>query len=122
MASTASSPLAPFEYVLEADRNEEAPPTFKLRGLNGIEFMEVMADAKSDETGNRVDLTPQGLRTAIRYGLLGWQNFNDAEGNRVRFFGDMNKNLARLRLTQLTELAGQIIEASDIGEDDAKNS
>lgn len=85
----ALDPKSTFPFVLKEDRElpEEQRTVFQLRGLTVSEEAQVsdsmlMAHSGSDEVAFRAG-THQ--LTVLRYGLKGWENFLDAEGQPVEF-------------------------------------
>lgn len=85
----ALDPKATFKYVLEDDRKveESERTTFTLRGLTVGEEARVADSMISSVPGEDELSYRSGTHqlTVLRYGLRGWENFNDAEGNSVPF-------------------------------------
>ena len=117
--TTALKLIAATSYTLKADEGKEAAPSFKLRGLTGIEMMKVFEDFRS-ENGS-VIVTAKAQETTIRYGLTGWDNFSDETGP-VRFDKRAEKNLDRLPYNIIQELYGEIMNRSELPDADAKKS
>ena len=117
MAITAISNLAPFDYVPELDRDSESPTTFKLKPLNGMQYMEVISELKSD--GGETRLSGKGMHLAINHGLVGWDNFSDDNGKAVKF---NPANINKIPPIVLAELAGEIVSKSELGVTETKNS
>ena len=106
--------LSDFRYVLEADR--ELPlaeqTVFVLRPMTGAQFLE------SRESVWKQNST-QAFLTALRYGLVGWENFHDEAGE-VKFLPVVSDNIARLSTSQIIELGSEIRKASELIEAEKK--
>ena len=117
MAITAISRLTTKDYVTEGDKDSDDQTVFKLKPLNGLQYMDVIAELRTDENGE-AGLTGKGLGLAIKYGLAGWENFNDEDEKELKF----NKlNVSKVPPIVLTELAGEIINRSEAGGEERKN-
>lgn len=113
MALHAIPHILPFDYVPNCDKNEPEKTTFKLRPLNGQQHMEVLHEI--DETGH---YTARAMGLAIKYGLIGWENFTDAGGAALPF---SPLNITRIPPVIMQELALAVIRRSDLGEAALKN-
>ena len=125
----ALDPKSTFPYVLKDDRAlpEDQQTVFQLRGLTVAEEASVsdsmiLAHSGSDEMSFRAG-THQ--LTILRYGLRGWDKFNDAAGGEVAF--EQTKAhprcvsdacLDRIETKHRAELSGAIMERGDIGADE----
>ena len=117
MAITAISRLIAEDYVTEGDRGSDEPTSFSLKPLNGMQYMEVIAELKTNGDGE-ASLTGEGLKLAIKYGLVGWKNFCDEDGANLKF----NKlSVTFIPPTILAELASEIISRSEVGAEERKN-
>jgi len=121
----AISPKEVREYILENERGSESPTIFKLRPLSLRETIEI-----EDLIGNSLEASGYPVGTfnyrVIRYGLCGWSNLKDQEGQEVPFITDPNgrvsdKSLERLPTAVRTELANAIWTMSNIDSREAKN-
>lgn len=119
MALRAASPVTPFWYTPEGQ--DDMPTRFKLRGLTGLELSDVNAGARRNEEQREVIFTSISIRTALRAALQDWENFLDADGQPVAFEKDIDKNIARLPFEVMGDLFGEILKASRVGADQAKN-
>ncbi len=117
MTITAFSGLAPEKYIPRSEREEDSPAEFTLKPLNGLEYMEVIGQLINDEDLGW-QITGRGLRIAISYGVIGWTEFNDADGKEIKF---SKNNVKLLPSVILGELADKIINISEIGEAERKN-
>lgn len=125
MALRAASPLSPFWHEPSDQGDGPSPTRFRVRGLTSLELFEVNAAARlvpsADGQSVNVQWTRQSVETALRAGLLGWENLMDESGSAVEFGKDMTKNMQMLPFTLLSELFGEITSASSLGAEAAKN-
>lgn len=119
MALRAASPLAPFWY--EPEGQEGSPTRFKIRGLTGLELVDVNAEAKPDPENKSMKFGAGAIRSALGAALLGWENLLDADGNQIPFGADRDANLARLPFEVMGELFAEVLKASRVGAEQAKN-
>jgi len=117
MAITASAPITEVEYIVEDDREDENPTRFKLKPMDGQQYMGVMADGNIDQDG-LMSFSERTMKNTLRYGLVNWDNLHDAEGKAIKF---SRLNFGRLPVGVLTELFSEIIRLSSLSEDDSKN-
>ena len=80
--------------------------------------MEIMAEV-SDSGNGEQRISGNGLRLAIKHGLSGWENFNDEQGNALKF---NPLHVQKIPPVILSELAGEIISMSEVGGEQIKNS
>ena len=109
MAIKPLSGLAPEWYTPKQDGEENEQTAWHLKPMDGMEYMEVMSI--SQVVDGFIDFTPDAVRLVIKYGLIGWRNFKDENGNDLVF------NTANVRLidsNHLTEIAQQIILRSSL--------
>jgi len=118
MSITAISGLTAEKYIPEIDKDSDEPTSFKLKPLSGVHYMSIMAEVTELGDGES-RITGNGLRLAIKHGLVGWDNFNDAQGNKMKF---NPVNVKKIPPAILTELAGEIISRSEVGGEQIKNS
>lgn len=112
-----NAPLAPFNFQPEGET-----VTFRLRGVNVGELMDIQAHSIFDRETKTVSWTRRAVQTALQYGLIGWDGFNDSNGAPVPFSKDAAENLERLGYVLAMQLFGKIFEASQINEEQGKNS
>lgn len=113
-----TSPLVASDYVPMDQRDQADPARFKLRPLTERQWLQVMFMHGIGE-GGEVKLTPLQVESALEHGLLGWDGITDQDGKPVKF---SRMNAERLPAGLRVELAGEIINRSQLGEDGAKNS
>ncbi len=115
---TAITKIAPSWYVLEEERDKENPTRFKVEPLTSLQYLELTPEGRLDGNGNMI-LSGLGMRIALDYGLVDWENFNDAQGNAVPFVsGDQKFNY--LSPNNLAELVGHIMEISSASDQEKK--
>jgi hypothetical protein len=111
--ATAAPKLAPFDYSLESDADAQQKTVFKLRPLNGVEYIKAS------------DIHMQGRAECFHYvlniALLGWSHFVDAQGNEIEFSRKPFENIERLTVNQVTELANKVLAVSNLDETERKN-
>jgi len=117
MAIVASAPITDVEYIVEEDREDENPTRFKLKPLDGQQYMGVMAEGNIDDDG-MMSFSESTMKKTLKYGLIGWDNFTDAESKAIKF---SRLNFGRLPVGVLTELFSEIIRMSSLNEEDSKN-
>lgn len=118
MAIKALDPIVPFWWTPEGQENAENPTRFRIKSLTGIQRIEVNTDTKM--TGRGLVISAAGIRTAIRYGLIGWDNFNNVDGP-VPFSFDVDENIARLPEGVILQIVDRILNASSVSEEAKKN-
>ncbi len=95
----------------------EKPTRYRLKPLDGLQFMEIMTHGEHTADGAFVP-THLGRVLTLRYGLKDWENL-DHKGKPDKF------SIAAMHHApggHLIECANRIIEVSAPGADDAKNS
>jgi len=103
----AIKPVIEEEYICRSDCESASPTTFKIKALNGLEFLDAVS-------GYEVDYVK-----LIEHGLIGWDNFNDESGKPISF----NKiTKAQVPPLVLREIAEKIYGISELMEPERKNS
>ncbi|MFZ5697768.1 MAG: hypothetical protein ACOY9J_03445 [Pseudomonadota bacterium] len=119
MALRAASPLAPFWFEpLDEDGNTQGVK-FQLKGLKALDLFDVNAAAIHSE--GTVKWTSASVRLGLRMGLVGWEGLLDNDGNPVPFEKSIDNNISRLSWTVMSQLFGQILDASQLGVEQEKN-
>jgi len=111
---TAAQKLAPFDHVLESDKDAAQPTIFRLRPLQAHEYL---AAGEIMSTQTRGDAYAYILQRA----LLGWSFFADEDGKEVKFSSNQAENIARLTISQLPLLGAKVLEVSALDEAERKN-
>lgn len=114
MAIQFSNKLVADWYVPTSQQEAERPARFKLRGLTGQQWLDVMFG----EGAGKLALTAKGVNQALQYGLIDWEGIEDEDGQPLKFRPQLLDAIpAMLRV----ELASEIVNRSKLTEDDAKN-
>lgn len=117
MAIKAISKLTEEWYTPEDQRGldeSERPARFKIKPLNGIQSAELINELRQD--GDKMFFTKTGLKLALNYGLVGWENI-DIDGQDLNY---SVANMSRIPATYLHEVAGEILEKSTLSGEDQK--
>lgn len=101
--------LDPVDYILEKEREEENPTTFKLRPASGMERVDLGYLVKTDGEA-------AGIKATLKNHLVGWSNFGDVE-----FSEDMNSNIQLLGKDTIVELFNEVTRISSLDEEEVKN-
>lgn len=112
-----AAPIVPFNFAPEGDG-----VAFKLRGLSVGELMDVQAHALFDKEAKTVSWTRRAVQAGIQYGLIGWDGLATADGRPAPFSKDAAENIERLGYMLTMQLFGKIMEASQVSEEQGKNS
>lgn len=127
----ALTPRSKFDYVLVSDRElpQERRTVFHLRAMTHTERARLVDEYVRSHRPATLNLE------AVRFGLVGWSNFRDAQGVDVAFTTEpeplrvlgqemrppTDACLAALTTEDIAELANQIVEQNHITEGDRKN-
>jgi len=103
------------EWITSIYDEDEDKTEWKIGPLNQEQLEEVLFG--SGQVAGMVELSPQGIRTALKYGLLDWRGFQDSE-KEVPF---SRSEFKRIPADIRSELAWKIIGKSRITEEEAKN-
>lgn len=115
MSIKAIKRLSGLWFTPEDQKGEDKPARFKIQPLNGLQHAEIISELRSD--GRDYHLTYTGIQSALKNGLIDWENIEDEEGKPLSF---KPSNLRCIPGNYLHEIAGEIIGLSNISEDDAK--
>lgn len=115
---TAIKIVAPAWYTPASEEGKEKPTRFKLRGLTGMEMMEVFEGYRS-LPGGEVAVGAPAYRAALRCGMTGWENVTDENGP-VKFERVMDDNISRLSFNLIFELFGEIMARTELTEEESK--
>ena len=94
------------EFQCEAD-TDEIKTTWLLRSLTGSEWLKCTANGFVD-----IDLI-------LEYGICGWRDFPDANGNEVPY---SRINIGRIDPVYLQEIYIELQRMASMGEEERKNS
>lgn len=112
----AASVLAPFWHeATDADGNKTGE-RYQLRGLKALELFDVNAHAivKDDQ----VSFPGASIKAGLMCGLLGWEGLTDENGAAIPF---KKSHIENLSFQVMSQLFGQIMGASSLGVEAAKN-
>ncbi|MCP4477835.1 MAG: hypothetical protein GY818_07065 [Planctomycetaceae bacterium] len=110
--------LAPTWFTPSGEIDEETPTRFKIKPLNGFDFLEFCTEARILANGAMVP-NKKGTEIALKAGLIDWENFVDHQEKAIKF---SVHNFKLLPAEVLSELVGAIVSQSSTDEDDEKNS
>ena len=111
-----NTPLLPFQWTPEGEAVQ-----FKLRGLTTGEALDVQALAELDAENKQMRWTRRAVLAGLQAGLLGWDGLKYASGEPVAFSAKAADNVERLRITLTMQLFGQIMGATGLNGEQAKN-
>lgn len=104
--------VAPFWFTPEDQRDDPNPTRFQLKALDGKQALEVLSGVHGGS------MSPECVNSCLKYGLVGWENFTEADGKPIKF---VPTNYGRIPPETLSEIIGVIIDHTQLGEDDKKN-
>ena len=102
-------------YTPKSQLDDPEPTRFKLKPLDGQQYMNVMVESRDDGAGNP-QLTPAGFNSALQQGVVGWENLMD--GSRPVPFN--KRGLGVVPMEILLELATEIVNRSTPDDDEKK--
>lgn len=111
-----NAPLLPFDYSPDGETVK-----FRLRGLSTAELLDVQAMADFDVENNTMRWTRRAKQAALQAGLLGWDGFMDAAGKPVDMAKKAADNIELLGVVLTNQLFGEIMTASNLTGEQAKN-
>ena len=125
-------------YILNADPSKgkedetENATIFELGSLDVDVRARIMDNSlimTQNQQGTRITPNQNGsLVEAVRYGLVGWRNFNGADGKAIEFKREPSfvngkqyqivdsATLSRIPMSVIKELGTRILEANSVGE------
>ena len=114
--------FTPLRYRNSADDIENGDPEFPagcpeylIRPLDGMEAQDVTG--RIEIVGEQLVYTGDALRSAIKYGLLGWRNVT-RDGDELEY---SKQNIRLLPALDITACGGEIINRTEFAGDDVKN-
>ena len=108
MAITALSGFEP-EWFEPEGQEEGEKTAFHLKPLTGPQYMEVLTH--QIVVGGQIGLTAAGVNRAVDFGLIGWKNFKNADGQVIEH---SPRNHIFIGPITLTDIADRIIEISEL--------
>ena len=118
MTISALNPVDPFWFTPDSEEDEENPTRFKIRGLLGDEQSQITPEIIFDAEGRFKSISGEGIRKALKFGLIAWENFSNDKGEMSCKPGNHKFMTHSLRF----DLVIAILNASIMGDDDAKKS
>jgi len=115
MAITANRQMTATWYTPPSQEGGDAPARFKVKPLTGAQSLEV----HDDFDANRGRFMARGLRLAMRYGLVDWENVKDEQGKDLDCTAE---NFTYLPALIQSELGNHIIDLELLGAEEEKNS
>lgn len=96
---------------------EESKKSYKWKPMDGLQAMKVLAECKN--INGEVIPSGDALEMTIGYGLVGWKNIKNEEGEALGF----NRGLiGKVSANHLGEVAMIILNNSNISDEETKNS
>ncbi len=103
--------LSPDWFTPDSEKDETMPTRFKIKPLDGEQYMSVMLETKTDPDGN-LSLSSAGMNMALKYGLVGWENFDTPFSK---------ANFGKIPAIVLISIASEIVNRSTLGGEQEKN-
>lgn len=119
MAITPLSGLVADWYTPEQDGDDAGKTRFKIKPLDGLQYYELQTITRIvqvDKVGNMLP-NIEAVRLSLNYGLVDWENLNDANGEPIAYSAD---NVGLLPSDVLYALANEIAARSALSEDQKK--
>jgi hypothetical protein len=110
MAITAIKGIAPDWF--EPEQTGENPTRFKLKPLNGLNYLELLAGLDGQK------LTARSIDAALQYGLVAWENFKDFDGNEIEH---SVRNFERIPPMTINAIVNEIMNISQLSGEERKN-
>ena len=104
-------------YTPASEKDSEKPARFKLKPLDGMQYVELCGEAKFTESGGMVP-TRKATEIALKAALVDWENIDEANDRPLKF---SPHNFKHLPAEILSELVNEILIRSTLTEDDSKN-
>lgn len=118
MATNVQNKITPDWYVPEEEKDKADAARYRIRPLDGMEYLEVVPHMFVDADGY-IRYDGKAMQILIRYGLEGWENHCDPEtGKELEFSRDAVRRLPPLRLKMLAQ---EIANRSQLTEGERKN-
>lgn len=116
MTIKATEGLAASWYTPRSERkNGKVASQFFIKPLNGPQMLEVQPFYNTD----KLTVEGPGLMISVRFGVKGWKNIANENGEDILFHAG---RLDHLPVEILSELGAEILRISTLDEDDIKNS
>lgn len=103
------------------DEDAENPTQFNVRGLSGLEVLELSQVMQTANNGD-VILGADAIKILLSRGLIGWKDFYDEDNSEVKFTANQQVNIARLPFIACKAIADEIFKRTEILAPDKKKS
>lgn len=111
--------ITPEWFTPSTEVKKKVPRQFKVRGLSPLEAMDVYVYMTQVGTSD-FRFTGEGLRIALRLGLLDWKDHKDKDGKAIKYALD-DDTLNTFDVIVLVTIARKIMEKSRVDPDLEKN-
>ncbi|BDQ01947.1 MAG: hypothetical protein KatS3mg036_0501 [Ignavibacterium sp.] len=115
------------DYILESDRklDKSEQTIFKIKPLSAKQYARIqdsMRFSRKDNGDSNIENLGTYTYEVLLYGLVGWENFKDADSQEVKFNSKaVDESIDYLPIDVRYELANAIMELSLLGGDKEKN-
>ena len=110
--------LVPEWFTPSGQEDSESPARFKLKPMDGMQFVDFCSEAKILPNGGMVP-TRKGSEIAFKACLIDWENFVDQNEKPIKF---SPHNFKLIPAEIISEIVGEITSRASMSEDDEKNS
>lgn len=118
MNESAASVLAPEWFSPLDSDGVEIKPSFEIRALDGIEYLELMSLGKPTDDGFQTNHA--GKEFLIRRGLTNWKDMDGPSGNQLPF--SVSNAFKYLDGQSLLDIGNKVFMKSTLAEGERKNS
>lgn len=110
------SPMLPFTWSPEGEE-----VVFKLRALTTADLIDLQGVANLDKEQETMRWNRRAVQLVLAAGMLGWEGFNDATGLPVEFGKKAADNIERMGIMLTMQIFMQIMGATGLNVEQAKN-
>lgn len=118
MQETPAEVLLPEWFTPEDDDGNPIVASFKLRPLNGMEYLEVMS--LGVVSGKNFNTSHEGKEFLVRRGLVDWKTMEASNGDPIPF--SIDNAYTELSAGVLLEIANKVFLKASLAEEARKNS
>ena len=116
MAIRAAAALVEDWFIPEDQVGEDKPARFKIKSLDNIDLMRVMADGRITADGAFIP-NHDGRMFILKKGLIDWEGIEDESDNPIRYSAS---NLGRVPAGILFDVANEILTRSFLSPEEKK--
>ena len=105
-------------FTPESQKDDDNPTRFKIKGVDGANINTVMEGATFRD--DMLFLSASGIRAALKFGLVDWENMLDPETE-----SEIKFKQGKIRLIpwkEQQEIASEIVDRSNLMGEQTKNS